>query len=79
MEYHIRLTQPLADLRPIEAALQAIDPVAQVDIDKPKQNLRVAAYIEAAELVTVLSEAGYPVLPQQIVQLPSICCGGCGG
>ena len=79
MEYHIRLAQPLADIRHIEAALQAIDPAAQVDMDKPKAHLRVAASIDPPELMRALDEAGFAVLPHQILQLPSICCGGCGG
>ena len=79
MEYHIRLTSPPADLGRIEAEVQAIDPAAQIDVDKSKQHLRVAAHVEAAELVCVLARAGYPVLAHDVVQLPSICCGGCGG
>ena len=79
MEYHVRLGKALADLAPIEAELRAVDPMAQVDIDTPKEHLRVAAHLEPAELVSALDRAGYPVLPHQVVQLPSICCGGCGG
>ena len=79
MEYHVRLTKPLVDLGSIESELRAVDPAAQVDIDTPKQHLRVAAHVEAAELVSVLDRAGYPVLAQHVTQLPSICCGGCGG
>jgi len=79
MEYHIKLTKPLADLGAIEAELQTIDPAAQIDVDKPKQHLRVAAHMEVPELVSALDRAGYPVLPHQVIQLPSICCGGCGG
>jgi len=26
-----------------------------------------------------LRQVGWPVAPEQVVQLPSICCGGCGG
>lgn len=79
MEYHIRLTNPVVDLARIEAEFLAVDPSAQIDIDKSGQHLRVAAHVEAPELVSVLDRAGYPVLSHQVVQLPSICCGGCGG
>ena len=79
MEFHIRLTHPIADLAMIEDAIRTLDPAAQIDIDKPGQKLRVAAYVEGAELVSLLSRAGYPVDPLQVVQLPSICCGGCSG
>ena len=78
MEYRIRLTAPLTDLTPIQTQLYAVDPAAQIDIDKPKEYLRVAAHVEAPELVRALDRAGYPVLPHQVIQLPSICCGGRG-
>ena len=79
MEFHVRLTHPIADLATIEDAIQTFDPAAQIDIDKLGQNLRVAAFVEASELVSLLNRAGYQVNPLQVVQLPSICCGGCGG
>lgn len=79
MEFHVVLTQPITDLVPIEDAIRGLDPAAQIDIDKPNHNLRVAAHIEAAELVSLLDRAGYPVRPHDVIQLPSICCGGCGG
>jgi hypothetical protein len=41
--------------------------------------LRVSASATAADLVEVLRQVGWPVAPEQVVQLPSICCGGCGG
>lgn len=79
MEFHITLKQPVADLGAIENAIRNVDPAAQIDIDKRTQNLRVAAHIDATELASVLNRAGYPVQPLQVVQLPSGCCGGCGG
>lgn len=79
MEFHVRLTNPITDLASIEDAIQAFDPAAQIDIDKLGQNLRVAAFVEATELVSLLDRAGYRVNPLQVVQLPAICCGGCGG
>lgn len=79
MEYHVKLSHPVADICVIEDAIQAFDPAAQVDIDKPNQTLRVAGYLEATELVSLLNRNGCPVDPQQVVQLPSMCCGGCGG
>lgn len=79
MEFHVTLIQPVADLAAVADAVRAIDPVGQVDIDKPGKTLRVAAHVEASELVSVLSGAGCAVSDSQVVQLPSICCGGCGG
>ena len=79
MEFHVRLTHAIADFAAVEDAIHTFDPAAQIDIDKPGENLRVAASMEAFELVSLLDRMGYPVNPSQVVQLPSICCGGCGG
>ncbi len=79
MEFQVKLAHPIADLAIIEDAIRAFDPAAQIDIDRPGRILRVAASIEASGLVILLKDAGCPVDPLQIVQLPSICCGGCGG
>jgi hypothetical protein len=79
MEFQVKLTNPIADFGMIEDAIRAFDPAAQVDIDDPCRTLRVAASVEASELAALLRDAGCPVSPLQIVQLPSICCGGCSG
>ena len=41
--------------------------------------LRLAGAFTAVDVVVMMSQAGYPVSPQQVEQLPSICCGGCSG
>lgn len=79
MEFHVTLIEPVANLAVIEDAILAFDPAAQIDVDKLGQTLRVAAFVEAAELVSLLDQAGYPVDASQVVELPAICCGGCGG
>lgn len=84
MELHINMIVPTADRRPeaIEQANGAVDP-AVIDIDPAGPALRVATStstsIDANELVALLAQAGCPVAPHQVVQLPSICCGGCSG
>jgi hypothetical protein len=79
MEFHIKLTRPIPDLGVIEDAIRAVDPSAQVDIDPEDRKLRVAAWCDSNQLVALMCEAGCPVDPLQIIQLPSTCCGGCGG
>lgn len=79
MEYHIQISGPEPDLVAVEDALLAADPAALVDIDPASPTLRVATSVDARQLVALLGEAGYPVTPAQVVQLPSICCGGCSG
>lgn len=79
MEFHIEIVDPGPDLDAIEHAIGAIDPAVLVDIDPAGQTLRVAASIDAAQLLLLLGQAGYPVAGHQVEQVPSICCGGCSG
>lgn len=79
MEFHIMLTAPSPDIDAIERAIHAVDPSASVDIDPASHAVRIAASIDAIQLVALVGQAGYPLSPQQVTQLPSICCGGCSG
>lgn len=79
MEFHIEINDSLPDPGAIEDAIRAVDPAALVDIDPAGRTLRVAASVEAVELVALIGRAGYPVAPHQVTQIPSICCGGCSG
>ena len=78
MEFHISMPGPI-DPGAIEHALRTADPSALVDIDPATQALRVAASVDVAQLLAVLHRAGYPVHRAQVMQVPSICCGGCSG
>ena len=79
MEFHIKLTGSIADLGTIEDAIRELDSSALVDVDPAGKMLRVATWFDADRLVSLIRQAGYPVDPLQVTQLPSICCGGCGG
>ena len=79
MEFHVTLTGPSPDLRAVNDAICGVDPAAVVDIDAASQTLRVAASVTAAELVSLIGQAGYPIAQHQVAQLPSVCCGGCSG
>ncbi len=63
----------------IEDAIHDVDPAAVIDFAPSGHRLRVAAALDANHLAVVLGFAGYPVGPDAIEQLPSICCGGCSG
>ena len=78
MEFHIALTSASPEPVAVQDALFEIDPAAVVDLDMSGQVLRVSAAMTAADLIEVLQQLGWPVAPGQVVQLPSICCGGCG-
>jgi hypothetical protein len=79
MEFHIQITGPAPDPRGIEDAIRDLDPAALVDIDPSASTLRIATSVGAQQLVSLITQAGYPVSPAQVRQLPSICCGGCSG
>ena len=34
---------------------------------------------DPAQLVALISQAGFPLSQQQLERVPSECCGGCGG
>ena len=78
MEFHVRTARPLPPLAAIEDALLDFDPAAVVDSD-PVHGLRVSAAIDAARLAALINQAGGEVAPDEVVQQPSVCCGGCGG
>lgn len=79
MEFHVHLEGARPDLRVIEAAVLDSDPAALVDLDATGDILRVAGAFTGVEVLTLLRQAGFPVSPPQVEQLPSICCGGCSG
>jgi hypothetical protein len=79
MEFHITLTDTSPPLDAIRDALFDMDPAAVVDLDMNGLVMRISSSAEAVDLVGVLRQTGWTVTPEQVVQLPSICCGGCGG
>lgn len=79
MEFHITMIGSNTDLGAIENAISLVDPSALVDMDRASRTLRVAASVDAAQLVALMEQAGHPVEPQQVMQIPSVCCGGCSG
>lgn len=79
MQFKIKITGSIPDVGAVEQAIRGVDPSALVDIDQTGQTLRVAASIDAAHLLGLMSQAGYPVAEEQLERVPSECCGGCGG
>ncbi len=79
MEFHIKMAGPTPDIDAIQQAIHEVDPSALVDIDPTGETLRVAASVNAIQLVSLINQAGYRVAQPQVTQLPSICCGGCSG
>lgn len=79
MQFKIRIAGPMPHIDTIENAISAVDPSALVDIDPVARTLRVAASIDAVQLLELISQAGCPVAHDQLERVPSECCGGCGG
>ena len=79
MEFHITMSGPITDIGAIGNAISAVDPAALVDTDASAHTLRVAASVDADQLVALMGQAGFPIGLEQVVQIPSVCCGGCSG
>lgn len=79
MEFHIALTDTCPGLDAIQDAMFDVDPNTVVDLDMSGEVMRISSYVDVADLIEVLQRTGWTVAPDQVAQLPSICCGGCGG
>ena len=79
MEYRIRNRPVALDLPRLQSAVLALDPAALVDRDPLDGAVRVAATLEVDALVQVLTSAGMAAAAGQVMLVPSVCCGGCGG
>ncbi|HET7591803.1 MAG TPA: hypothetical protein VFK00_02220 [Rhodanobacteraceae bacterium] len=79
MEFHIKTLGARPDLGAINDALIVADPMAMADLDPAGGTLRVAAELSSPELLSLLTRSGYPVDWRQLEQVPSVCCGACGG
>ena len=79
MQFKIRIDGSMPDVGAIEQTIRTIDPSALVDIDPTGKTMRVAASMDAVPLLELIRQAGYSVVHGQLEQVPSECCGGCGG
>ena len=79
MEFHIALTDASPRLEVVQDAMFDIDPSALVDLDMSGLVMRISSWVPVKDLIGVLQRTGWAVEPAQVVQLPSICCGGCSG
>ncbi len=79
MQYTIATSTVQPDLDALQRAIDDVDPAAIVDIDSAGANVRISTVIGSAELLALLSGAGYPLSADALEQVPSQCCGGCSG
>jgi hypothetical protein len=67
------------NLGAIQHALAALDPSALLDLDASGRTIRISTLATQGELLACLHAAGTRDPLQHLLQLPSDCCGGCGG
>lgn len=79
MEFHIALTKSSPEPDVVQHAMSDIDPGALVALDMSGLVMRISSWVPVEDLITVLDRTGWTVKPEQVAQLPSICCGGCSG
>ena len=79
MEFHVDGLAASADVAAITDAINNIDPAALVDLDPATGALRVNAAMSAADLTGAIGSTGQDMGGLLVMQLPSNCCGGCGG
>lgn len=79
MEFHIALTEACPGPDVIQDAMFDVDSNAIVDLDMSGLVMRISSYVPVKDLIEVLGRAGWTVAQTQVMQLPSICCGGCSG
>jgi hypothetical protein len=79
MEFHIALAETSPVPGVVEDALFDVDPTAVVDLAMSGLVMRISASVSVTDLVDVLRQTGWLVRADQVVSLPTICCGGCSG
>lgn len=79
MQFKLNSSGPLPTADAIAQAIDAVDPASIVDLDPGSGALRISTSVGEAELGSILLQAGYALSPGQLEQIPSQCCGGCGG
>jgi hypothetical protein len=79
MQFRISITNSTPDIEVVERAIRTVDPSGVADIDQAGETLRVSAAVDSAQLLELMTQAGHPVIHEQLELVPSECCGGCGG
>lgn len=79
MEFSLRIDGRVPDLIAIGRELSAVDPSVLFDVAASGQAVRISTVATGQELLECLHAAGVDAAIDDIVALPSACCGGCGG
>lgn len=79
MQYVIALPAAASDSGRFAELIAAEDPGAVLDRAPDAPTLRLSTCLTPGELHALATSSGMPIGAESIVQLPSECCGGCGG
>jgi hypothetical protein len=77
VQYHIRVDDPSAAVERLAEAVTWVDPAAIADCAGAL--VRISTCLSHAELHALCGDAGIALGDGDLEQLPSECCGGCGG
>ena len=79
MQFALRTTGAAPDLAAMEHALAELDPAVLLDFDEAGRTVRISTSATAGEILAGVRKAGIAADADDLVLLPSECCGGCGG
>ena len=79
MQFALRTTGAAPDLAAMEHELAALDPAVLLDFDDAGRTVRISTSATAGEILAGVRKAGIAANADDLVLLPSECCGGCGG
>ncbi|MFZ2237028.1 MAG: hypothetical protein WBP11_15200 [Dokdonella sp.] len=79
MEFHINTSHATVNAALVQEALWQIDPASIAQLAADGHELRVNVEADVGGLVALLQGIDLPIDASDITQIPSICCGGCGG
>ena len=79
MQFALRTAGAAPDVTAIERELAALDPAVLLDFDPGRHTVRISTSATPGELLAGVQRAGIAANADDLVQLPSECCGGCGG
>ena len=79
MQFALHTAGATPDLAAIERELSVLDPAVLLDFDAAGQTVRISTSATPGELLAGVQRAGLAANADDLMQLPSECCGGCGG
>lgn len=79
MEFHINTSHATVNAGLVDEVLWQIDPASIAHLTADGCELRVNIEMDATQLLAVLQSNELPIDAADIIQIPSTCCGGCGG